>query len=178
MFRGATALLCMLLAGCSRDVSLDYTDVPVSKERLAQALDGFNKLRNVFNSGACQALYESFGSAFRSYPRNDWLIDCAHLPRTLGVWHDFQAEEAMYCGAHWRIICVNGLAHFANADRGVESVWLVRNGRVELLNLTLIGGGERIGTAPPGVDGEDPPMPKRKLNKQAKAGLLKNSSTG
>lgn len=169
MSRGAVlasssaALLWMLLTGCARDGSLDYSELPISKERLAQTLDGFNQLRDVFNRGACQALYDNFASAFRAYRREDWLTDCAHLPGTLGAWRDFQAEETMYCGSDIQIICVNGLAHFTKADRGVQSVWLLRRGRVELLSLVLIGGGKWIGTSPPRVDGQDPPMPKRKL---------------
>jgi hypothetical protein len=133
---------CVLLAGCSvtaeqRALILDTAGEP----REALALDGVSRLREAFNRGACQSIFDEADLVFRlRQSQQAWLSECERLREKLGSWRSFQAHLAHGPGVPLSVV-VYGEAEFAKraTQTRLETVWHFDRGRAELFSLFLDG---------------------------------------
>jgi hypothetical protein len=135
---------CVLLAGCSvtaeqRALVLETAGKP----REALALDGVSRLRDAFNRGACQSIFDEADRVFRLRQSQEaWLSECGRLREKLGSWRSFRAHLGHGPGVPLSVV-VYGEAEFAKgrwrASTQVETVWHFDEGRAELFSLFLDG---------------------------------------
>ena len=129
---GAVGALCLLpLLRCShRD-----------EQQRELALDGALRMREAFNSGACQSIYEHADGPFRSLQSAEaWLSRCAQMRTELGDWRRFDAAPQVANATAAPIVALEGPAAFANARIRVRALWRVDQGRARLLLLVLMYG--------------------------------------
>src|SRR5690242_10026766 len=137
-------LLSVLLAGCGgtagqRALVLERAGGP----REAMAREGIKRLREAFNRGACQSIFDEADLSFRlRQSRQAWLDKCADLRRKLGMWRSFEAHVAQSRGVPLSIV-LDGEAEFAggraSVHEKVQTVWHFDHGRAELFSMHLNG---------------------------------------
>jgi len=138
-FAALTALFSTLLAGCGRDRLVNQVDLPVSKQEEALALNGANKLRELFNKGECQTIFDHAAFAGGSYSQKSWLDDCTQLHEDMGEWSSFDPSSAITCGGPERIVCIDGSAQFEKGSHSLELGWLLSSAGARLLFLVVQG---------------------------------------
>ena len=138
------AVLSMLLVGCSGHAKQRALVLETAgKPREALALAGVSRLREAFNRGACQSIFDEADLVFRlRQSQKAWLSECERLRRNLGSWRSFQAHLAHGPGVPLSVV-VYGQAEFARgrwrARTRLETVWHFDRGRAELFSLFLDG---------------------------------------
>lgn len=92
MARGSgTLVLLVALAGCGngtrqRDINREYSAAE-------------NRLRELYNQGACQSIYEEAAESFRRHESlKDWLARCASTRTRLGAWRNVGGREVFEKG--------------------------------------------------------------------------------
>ena len=113
------------------------------KPREALALEGVSRLRDAFNLGACQSIFDEADLTFRLLQSQQaWLSDCERLHNELGSWRRFQTHLRHGPGIPLSVV-VYGEAEFAGRRlrerTHVETVWHFDRGRAELFSLYLNG---------------------------------------
>ena len=147
-----------LLIGCQS--APDLTDTPVDDAHRAAAVDAANTLRETFNSGGCQAIYDAADEFFRSQSHRRWLTACERLREEYGTWEVFTFSSAIRCEELGTIVCLVGSAKFTKGDSQLEIGWLLNNGEAHLRWLDQLNGGYWIRIAPLPIPGHyDPPPP-------------------
>ena len=139
VLRFATAaLLFLLLGGCTK----------ISQEEKI-AVESTRKLREQFNTGACNSIYEQTGKANDELAK-EWLSGCEQMRGSLGSWTTFNDLTAFH-SSHFQkptTVRVEGRAVFTNGDHvetyWLESYWHVSGNRAHLYFLYLEGGGKQI----------------------------------
>ncbi|HET9319165.1 MAG TPA: hypothetical protein VFO27_05305 [Bryobacteraceae bacterium] len=111
------------------------------KPREALALDGVSRLREAFNRGGCQSIFDEADLVFRlRQSQQAWLSECERLREKLGSWRSFQAHLARGPGVPLSVVAY-GEAEFAKsrwrAHMRLETVWYFDRGRAELFSLLL-----------------------------------------
>ena len=158
-----TVLLALMLpAACRRSKNLDNEDgPPVAKELQKQILEASGRLREQWNGGARETLYQQAAAYFRSQPLPDWLNDCEYFRRQLDMWRSLVPQETFSCGAP-AVVCLDGKAVFGKGYYDVIIAWTMENRQPRLLYLSLAQGEKGIGTIPSRRDFLlDPPPPSR-----------------
>ena len=132
-----TAFAFLMLAGCSSTLN-------TSNPREKLALEAVASLREAFNGGACQHIFDEADEVFRiSQPETEWLEICERMHRNLGWWRSFQPQLDRTPSIPLRVV-VYGQAEFAKGRYRMETVWHFDRGRAELFSLVLQGNGEQI----------------------------------
>jgi hypothetical protein len=113
------------------------------------ALNAAKQLRERFNHGECEQIYNDASSALAL--KEKWLASCQQMRETLGVWNNVGSLSSMAqrTGTVPEIISVDGRAVFQNGDH-IETYWFVSGWRIEnsQARLTYIffeGGGKQFG---------------------------------
>jgi hypothetical protein len=130
----------LLMAACSHDrAGKDPLDIPVDEGQRTLTVDAVNGLRDAFNSGACQSIYEQAAAHFRTQSLQEWMSQCKDLKETLGSWQSFSAHLAERCGGGPSvvIVCAGGNARFAKRIAQVDVAWLLDKGRTQLMWISL-----------------------------------------
>ena len=159
----AAALL--LLTACRRSNPLHQTELPVGEKQQIIALHGTEKLREQWNSGSCEALYEQASAFFRSQSLPDWLSQCEQLQENLGGWQSFVSQKATMCGESGKstriIVCLDGVALFEKDRFKLEIGWMLENSRSWLMFLSSGRNGTGLGLIPPQSQRlfDSPPVP-------------------
>jgi hypothetical protein len=124
---GTVFLACLLVPACHRHPRLDdrVQEVSLNDAQRTQALTAMGRLRDQFNRGACQSIYDAAGAGFRSQPSEDWLRECARLQDELGSWTDFRAKETEGFGKQQIIVFIYGLAVFQKENQQFEINWIL-----------------------------------------------------
>jgi len=158
------AFLSVLLAGCSGIAKQQASVMETAgKPREALALAGVSRLRDAFNRGACQSIFDEADLVFRlGQSQQAWLSECERLRKKLGLWRSFQAHVTHGPGVPLSV-AVYGEAEFADGRwrtrTQIGMVWHFDRGRAELFSLFLDG--EAIPTWAPSRPRDrymDPPM--------------------
>jgi hypothetical protein len=127
--RGAGPALCLLpLLACGHR----------EDQSRKLALDGALEMREAFNSGACQSIYEHADGPFRYLQsREVWLSRCVEMRAELGEWRSFEVPaQSRKTGTP--VVALEGPAVFANREIRLRALWRVDRGRAHLLMLVLI----------------------------------------
>lgn len=126
--------LSILLGGCN--------SLP-EQQRLA--IDGVNKFRQEFNSGACQSIYDDADAGFRGVEsKQKWASDCEHLRKTFGPWRGFSAVSCDRLPHEPAVLLVAGEAVFAKGEYHLEAYWKVSGARARWYFLSLQRAGEYV----------------------------------
>jgi hypothetical protein len=128
-------LVVLSISGCNN----------VSRQR-SMAIDGVKGLQRAFNNRDCGMIYDGGDVHFQTNQRReDWISKCDALRDRLGSWESFSAET----NNSWPIggigvVWVQGPAMFASGRYSVRADWAVKGDQVELFNLQIEGGRERV----------------------------------
>jgi len=154
--------LSVLLAGCGGNATQRALVLEgAGKPREALALVAVSRLRDAFNRGACQSIWDEAAPVFRiREPQQAWLNGCERMRQKLGAWQSYQAHSKHSPGIPLSVV-VFGEAEFARgrAHTHLETVWHFDRGRAELFSLDL--NGEAIPPSSPFQHGKrylDPPL--------------------
>jgi hypothetical protein len=132
------AFVFLFVAGCNR-----------AHEQQRLALDGIQKLREQFNTGACQAISDEFADRVNQ-SRQEWLEGCERMRESLGSWKSFGSASAAASSRFQEppTVFVEGRAAFENGDNRetywLESYWHIKNHHAQVYFLYLEGGGKQI----------------------------------
>ena len=132
-----------------------------SKPREVLAWAAVSRLRDAFNRGACQSIWDEADPVFRiREPQQAWLSECERMRNKLGAWQSFQGHSKHSPGVPLSVV-VYGEGEFArsHAHTHLETVWHFDRGRAELFSMNL--NGEAIPPASPFQPGKrylDPPL--------------------
>ncbi|HXI42941.1 MAG TPA: hypothetical protein VNH18_18400 [Bryobacteraceae bacterium] len=163
----SAVFLSVLAAGCGDNAKQRASVLEgAGKSREALALDGVSRLRDAFNRGACQSIWQEADPLFRlREPQQEWMSKCDRMRQKLGALQSFQVH--LRHGPDVPIsIVVYGEGEFARgrscAPTYLETVWHFDQGRTELFSLYLNGEAIPAPSWPlkPGERYQDPP-PKR-----------------
>jgi hypothetical protein len=110
---------------------------PATEQQKALTAAAVDRLRAIFSSGACQAIYDEAGQQFRSQTEVDWLYECNRLRDNLGIWQRFAIHSTEVYGTPKRFILVEGSAVFAKTDRRLGLTWRMDKGSLQLESLSL-----------------------------------------
>jgi hypothetical protein len=131
----------LFMAAChSQDrTAKDALGTPVDERQRTLAVDAVDGLRDAFNSGSCQSIYDLAAAHFRTQSLEEWISQCRELNENLGSWQTFSASSAQKCGGGPSavILCVRGSARFAKGIKEVDVAWLLDNGRAKLMWISL-----------------------------------------
>jgi hypothetical protein len=155
----------LFTAACHDRAARDQLDIPVDEGQRTLAVDAVNRLRDAFNTGSCQSIYQQATAFFRAEPLGEWMGHCRELKETLGSWQSFSASTAVRCGGGPSeiIVCVGGAAGFAKDNTKVDVAWRLDDGRTQLMWITLMPShGARVQIPPMQLPGRfwDPPPPR------------------
>jgi hypothetical protein len=133
------AFLFMVACNSNDRAGTDFFDIPVAEGQRTLAADAVNRLRDAFNSGSCQFIYEQAGALFRAQPLGGWMSQCRELRETLGSWQTFSASSARRCGGGPSevVVCVRGTAGFVKGTKEVDVAWVLDNERTQLMWISL-----------------------------------------
>jgi hypothetical protein len=108
--------LSVLLAGCGGNAKQRALVLEgAGKPREALALAGVSRLRDAFNRGACQSIWDEADLVFRiREPQQAWLSECERMRKKLGAWQSFQAHSKHGPGVPLSVV-VYGEGEFAKA---------------------------------------------------------------
>lgn len=122
-----------------------------SKPLELMALAGAASLREAFNQGACQRIFDDADEVFRiSQIQTEWLELCERMCKNLGLWRSFDAQWGHAHCVPLRVV-IYGEAEFAKGRYHVETVWHFDKGRAELFWMVLECDSEQIQIPPPPV---------------------------
>ena len=130
----------LLLAGYSGNANQRALVLETAgKPREALALNGASRLREAFNRGACQSIFDEADPVFRlSHPRQAWLDECERMRRRLGLWLIFRTNVEHGPGVPLSVV-VRGEGEFVVSQwrtrANVVTVWHFDRGRAELFSL-------------------------------------------
>lgn len=158
-FRFLAALLLLTACEGSRHGN-DRIGARIDNEVQASGLQATEQLRQRWNVGACQVLYEEAAVHFRSQSMPDWLSQCDHLRAKLGRWQSFLLQEASTCSEPAAsTICLDGVAVFGKERYEAIIGWTVEGRQARLLFLTLGQNERSVETIPPAKQRLlDPPL--------------------
>jgi hypothetical protein len=143
----------------------DPLDIPVDEGQRTRAIGAVSSLRDAFNNGSCQSIYEQAAAFFRRQSLQEWMSQCRELKERLGPWQSLSASSAVRCGGGPSevLVCTGGAAGFAKDNAKVDVAWLLDNGRTQLMWITLTpsnGAGVQIPPMhSPGRFWDPPPPP-------------------
>ncbi len=124
------APLFFLLVGCG-DRTADQRDIAALTSRV-RAADGVKRLRENFNRGDCQAVYNEADFYFREFELpEEWLTACADMQAKLGKWRSFTADQQFPPGTSI------GQAVFENGRFHIIVHWNTLNAPARLMRLYL-----------------------------------------
>lgn len=128
--------LLALLAGCSPDRAEVLEN---GGAREAMAMKGVDTLREQFNRGGCELIFDQADVAFRyRQSKQTWLEKCKELRRRWGTWRSFAAHVERRTGVQLSV-AIGGAAEFVNGRVPVETTWHFDHGRAELFSLNVNG---------------------------------------
>jgi hypothetical protein len=110
--------------------------IKIEKDRRV-VISASNRLREMFNEGACERIYRGADGSFRLGPMPKWTEQCEELRKRLGEWRSFEVQEIINCSTENSQICITGLASFANASYPFEIVWNVTGAGPALFALSI-----------------------------------------
>lgn len=134
----ALLLACFLLFACPQKA--EVREAPVPAEARWTVLAASIELREFYNRGLCQIIYERHAS-LRGIQANEWKAECDDLRAKLGQWKRLEEGTVTKCGND-RVLCCEGRAVFANGTYQQELTWLIHDGQATLLWWTLHRDGE------------------------------------
>lgn len=144
----------VLLTGCRAVANQQAVVIETAgKPREALVLNGVGRLRDAFNQGACQSIFDEADPVFRlTWPRQAWLEECKRLRERLGLWTSFQTNVTHSPGVPISLAAY-GEGEFAigrwRTRANVFTVWHFDRGRAELFSLFLDAGpARRLGSWP------------------------------
>jgi hypothetical protein len=120
--------LFLALAACRRhpDRRDPFRDVKVEDWQKTQAEAAAIRLREIFNSSACQPIYDAAAAYFRANQDSiDWNTECEQLKKQLGSWQSFQVAGTERCGMPEVLVCVGGPAAFEKGNKQIYLAWLL-----------------------------------------------------
>src|SRR6516162_1933996 len=129
-----------LLTGCSGMANQAALMLETAgKPREALVLNGIARLRDAFNRGACQSIFDDADPVFRLIrSRQAWLDECERPRERLGLWVIFRTNVTHSTGVPLSVT-VYGEAEFATGRwrtrANVVTVWHFDRGRAELFSL-------------------------------------------
>jgi len=141
----ALALLSLVLNGCTAKRVEPLPDVEGPQRKLALA--AMQELRQAFNNGSCQAIYDAAGDGFRRTESNpDWLAICAEIRSRWGRWDDFTATYWYQSGS--QSVAVEGTAAFTKGPCTLQVIWSLGRDRLQMACLILGVGNDQIAVPP------------------------------
>lgn len=133
---------------------------PVGSEQQTIAVEATRRLRDLWNRGACEVLYEQAAFGFRSQPLPDWLTYCEYVRRKLGIWQSFVSQGAVSRDGRASIVFLEGRAVFGKGNYDVIIAWMTEDRQSRFLYLSLGQNGNAVETIPPPQQHLlDPPPP-------------------
>ena len=131
----------LLMAACySHDrPGRDALGTPVDEGQRTLAVDAVNGLRDAFNNGSCQSIYEQAAASFRTQSLPQWMSQCRELNEKLGSWQSFGVSRAVRYGGRRSdvVVYVGGVARFAKESTELKVAWLLKNGHTQLMRISL-----------------------------------------
>jgi hypothetical protein len=116
-------------------IKIEKLGTPIKSETDRRVvISASNRLREMFNVGACERIYREADDSFRLGPGPQWTAECGQLRRRLGEWRSFDAEKTTNCSTDGSI-CISGLASFANGSYPFEIVWNLVDAKPALFAL-------------------------------------------
>ena len=126
------------LAERENRIKIDRLGRPIKSQTDRRVvISASNRLREMFNEGACGPIYREGDDSFRLGPGPQWTVQCEQLRRRLGEWRSFEVQRTINCSTENSQICIIGLASFANASYPFEVVWNLTAAEPALFALSL-----------------------------------------
>jgi hypothetical protein len=123
------------LAERENQIKIEKMGSPIKNETDRRVvISASNRLREMFNVGACEPIYREADDSFRLGPRPQWTTQCEQLRRQLGEWRSFEVRKTINCSSG-SMICIEGLASFANGSYPFEIVWNLVDAKPALFAL-------------------------------------------
>ena len=116
-------LFSLMLTGCSGTAKQGASVLECAgKPREALVLNGVSRLRNAFNRGDCQSIFDEAELVFRlSRSQQAWLDECERMRKKLGSWRNFQKYLEYGPGVPLSVM-VYGEAEFARGGCGLTGI--------------------------------------------------------
>jgi hypothetical protein len=126
------------LAEYENRIKIERLGRPIESETERRVvINASNRLREMFNEVACEAIYREADNSFRLGPEPQWTVQCEQLRGRLGEWRSFEVQKTINCSTENSQICITGLASFANASYPFEVVWNLAGAKPALFALSL-----------------------------------------
>jgi hypothetical protein len=127
------------LAERENRIKIEKLGSPIKSETDRRVvISASNRLREMFNEGACESIYHDADQSFRLGPGPQWKAQCEQLRSRLGEWRSFEAGKTISCSSDNSLMCIIGLASFANGSYPFQVFWQL-NGAKPALFAFLIG---------------------------------------
>lgn len=154
--RSASLAIAFLLCGCqTREQHPDLRPI---------ATHALSDLRQLFNLGECQTIFERF-KVFHARA-DDWRTSCDAARQKLGDWNDLLAQTFSELKPGEDLVYMNATAVFTAGVYHLEIAWSMHDApRVTLLWLTLMRDGQVISLPRlemPSRPSTDPPLRHRR----------------
>ena len=158
----------LLLAGCGRGSETLTGDLgPLGEEQGKLATDAVTRVREAFNAGACQSIYEGAAEFFRSREQGRWQSECERLRERLGQWQSFEVRETVRCGGTPTavIVCVDGQGVFTTGTHRMEMAFQCERGQARLFWLGFEDSNQwrQIPPLPPSPNRRFDPPPRERV---------------
>lgn len=127
----------LTLAGCTGHQSGEPGSPIKSEARKRVVFNASNRLREMFNKGACESIYHEADESFRLAPGQQWKAQCEQLRSRLGEWRSFEVQKTIGCSTDNSQICIIGLASFANGSYPFQVAWQLNGAKPALFALFL-----------------------------------------
>lgn len=101
-------------------------EMKVEEWQRTQAESAATRLREVFNTAACQPIYNAAAEYFRigQDPR-EWSVECEQLKQQLGSWQSFEVTQTQRWLMPGMVVSVRGSAGFERGKRQIDVAWLL-----------------------------------------------------
>jgi hypothetical protein len=134
---GAIIFVGSLLLPAGHRHSRPGDDVPwvvLDDRQKALTSSAVSHLRDEFNRGACQSIYEEAGVGFRFQTSEEWRRECEMLKNELGSWKSFEVKitEGFAKHDHDVFVLIFGVAEFEKANQQVEVNWILNDKGAEM----------------------------------------------
>ncbi len=118
---------CAMLTACSRHprVDDDVHNVTLNDAQKTQINLALAHLKDQFNAGACQSIYEEANAGFHIQTAQDWLRDCEQLRMELGSLRRVDVKETEGVANSPLQVLVYGAADFEKENQQICINWIV-----------------------------------------------------
>lgn len=163
LIMGLSLYLVLCLLACHRNKA---SKIPLRKidatqmEVLRKALD---TIREDWNKGACQCVYDKADKSFRSQTLAEWESQCAQVRGLLGPWRGFTTSSAFSVASSDRVyFYLVESAVFGSTSRHIMVLWRLQNQKVKLSRIDIEDYYDRWLRMPPQpISGMDIDLPVR-----------------